>query len=131
LSQIATRLNSEDFHPPKRTTRFTKGILCRFLREREVRSRQGVQSEPDPQCLKPNEWWLPDLAGQLSMPIATLHRWRRVGWVRARKLDEPRGRWAVYADADELGRLHRLRDARHQHPGPYPAELVNPRSNDD
>ena len=131
LSQIATRLNSEGFHPPKRTTRFTKGILCRFLREREVRSGKRVRTEPDPLCLKPNEWWLPDLASQLSMPIATMHRWRRVGWVRARKLDEPRGRWAVYADADELGRLRRLRNARHQHPGPFPAELINPKPNDD
>lgn len=126
LSQIATTLNSEGFHPPKRTKRFTKGILCRFLRDREVRAGQRVPADPGTLSLKVDEWWLADLAGKLSMPIATMHHWRRVGWIRARKLDEPRGRWALYADADELDRLSRLRDARHQHP--YPAELVTPKS---
>ncbi|MBV8230173.1 MAG: hypothetical protein JO329_09355 [Planctomycetaceae bacterium] len=43
------------------------------------------------------------------MSLDTLRRWMRVGWVRARKLSDTRGRWAVWADAEELDRLGRLR----------------------
>ncbi|MCA9027293.1 MAG: hypothetical protein KDA86_18940 [Planctomycetaceae bacterium] len=100
--------------------RITKEILSRFLRDREVRAGKRVPADPGTLRLKVDEWWLAD--------IATMHRWRRVGWIRARKLDEPRSRWALYAHADELDRLRRLRDARHQHP--YPAELVTSKSAD-
>ena len=37
-----------------------------------------------------------------SMPIATLHRWQRVGWLTSRKVAAAGGRWAIYADADEI-----------------------------
>ena len=43
------------------------------------------------------------------MPQATLHRWVRVGWVRARKLPTPGGHWVIWADADELDRMRRIR----------------------
>ena len=38
-----------------------------------------------------------------AAPLAAL------GWVHAAKLDEPRGRWVLWADEDELERLSRLR----------------------
>lgn len=129
LSQIAAALNAEGFHPPKRSSRFTKGIISRFLRERQARTGTRVRTEPDGQQLRPHEWWLADLASELSMPLATLHRWRRVGWVNARKVAEARGRWALYADAAELNRLRRLRDAPRGSSQPYPNELITPISN--
>ena len=43
------------------------------------------------------------------MPQATLHRWRRVGWVRARKLPVAGGAWVLWADAEEQRRLRQLR----------------------
>jgi hypothetical protein len=49
------------------------------------------------------------LARELAMPQATLHRWIRVGWVHARKLPTPGGHWVIWADADELDRMRRLR----------------------
>ncbi len=61
------------------------------------------------------------------MPIATLHRWQRVGWVSSRKVTAAGGRWAIYADDDELLRLRRLRDSRRGWPQPYPIELTTPK----
>jgi hypothetical protein len=56
-----------------------------------------------------DEWWPADLAARLGMSLDALRRWMRVGWVHARKLSDPRGRWTVWADAEELDRMERLR----------------------
>jgi hypothetical protein len=77
--------------------------------------------------LRANVWWLAVLAAELSMPIATLHRWQRVGWIISRKVTMAGGRWAIDADADELLRLRRLRDSPRAWPQPYPAELTTPK----
>jgi DNA invertase Pin-like site-specific DNA recombinase len=127
LSQIAQTLNAEGFHPPKRSPRFTKGIMSRFLRERAVRAGILLRSTADQHPLKPNEWWLVTLAAELSMPIATLHRWQRVGWISSRKVPFAGGRWAIYADTDEINRLKRLRDAPRGWPQPYPKDLTTPK----
>lgn len=92
LTQIAATLNAEDFHPPKRSRAFTAGILGRFLRDRGVRTGPLLRSVTDEQHLEADEWWLADLAAALPMPIATLHRWQRVGWVTARKVAAAGGR---------------------------------------
>ena len=104
LSEIAATLNEEGFHPPKRASQFSKGILSRFLRERQAQTNSRVPPDPNQQHLEADEWWLADLALELSMPIATLHRWRKVGWVHSRKVTAVRGRWAIYADAAERDR---------------------------
>jgi DNA invertase Pin-like site-specific DNA recombinase len=107
-AQIAATLNQDGFHPPKRTDRFAAGMIQRLL------SRCGLtRRRPTPQehrrSLARDEWFLADLADHLEIPGETLHRWRRVGWVHGRKQEEPRGRWILWADADELGRLRQLR----------------------
>lgn len=127
LSEIATALNGEGFHPPKRSPSFTKEILSRFLRERGVRTGVLPRSVTNEHHLEANEWWLADLAATVSMPLATLHRWQRVGWVTSRKVAAAGGRWAIYADADELLRLCCLRDAPRGWPQPYPTELITPK----
>jgi len=127
LSQIATTLNSEGFHPPKRSRRFTQAILSRFLRERGIRTGPLPRGVTDKQQLEADEWWLADLASQLKMPIATMHRWQRVGWVTSRKVTAAGGRWAIHADADELLRLRRLRDSPRGWPQPYSDELITPK----
>jgi DNA invertase Pin-like site-specific DNA recombinase len=127
LADIAAKLNAEGFHPPKRSRQFTPAILSRFLRERGVRIGPLPRSVSDNGHLQADEWWLADLAAELAMPTATLHRWQRVGWVTSRKVTEAGGRWAIYADADELVRLHRLRDAPRGWPQPYPTELITPK----
>lgn len=127
LAQMAATLNAEGFHPPKRSKRFTAAILSRFLRERRIRTGPLPRSVTDEQHLETNEWWLADLAAALSMPIATLHRWQRVGWVTSRKVTAAGGRWALHADAHELLRLRRLREAPRSWPQPYPTELTTPK----
>ena len=127
LSEIAAALNAEGFHPPKRTSQFSKGILSHFLRERQAQTGTRSRLESNERHLKAGEWWLADLASELSMPIATLHRWKCVGWVSSRKVMEAGGRWAIYADAGELERLSRLRQAPRGWPQPYPTELITPR----
>jgi hypothetical protein len=127
LSEIATTLNAEGYHPPKRSLYFTKGILSGFLRERGVRIGSRPRSAKDQRHLQADEWWLADLATKLRMPIATLHRWQRVGWVTSRKVLAAAGRWAIYADADELLRLRRLRDSPRGWPVPYMKEMITPK----
>jgi hypothetical protein len=77
--------------------------------------------------LDADEWWLADLAAKLSMPIATLHRWQRVGWLTSRKVTSAGNRWAIFADADELSRLTSLRASPRSWPNPYPPELTTPK----
>jgi len=79
--------------------------------------------------LQQGEWLLTDLARQLGMPSATLHRWRKVGWVQARKLPVPGGHWALWAEGAELKRLSRLRGySRKRRDEPIPAELTTPKT---
>ena len=85
------------------------------------------RSMTDEQHLAADEWWLADLAAELAMPTATLHRWQRVGWVASRKVAAAGGRWAIRADPDELDRLRRLRDSPRGWPQPYPTELITPK----
>ena len=127
LAEVAATLNAEDFHPPKRTRQFTKDMLACFLRERGIRSGALPRSVTDEGHLEADEWWLADLAAKLAMPIATLHRWQRVGWLTSRKVTEAGGRWAIYADADELTRLRRLRQSPRGWPQPYLTELITPK----
>jgi hypothetical protein len=127
LTEIAETLNAEGFHPPKRSPRFSKGILSCFLRERAVRNGPLRQRVTNAQHLHADDWCLADLAAKLFMPIATLHRWQRVGWVASRKVTAAGGRWVIDADADELLRLRRLRDAPRGWPRPCPADLITPK----
>jgi hypothetical protein len=78
--------------------------------------------------LRRGEWLLTDLARELQMPSATLHRWRKVGWVKARKLPVPGGHWAIRAPGTELKQLARLRKyQRTRRDLPIPAELTTPK----
>jgi len=94
---------------------------------------KGGRSGPRPHVLsakgmlRRGEWLLTDLARKLQMPSATMHRWRKVGWVQARKLPVPGGHWAIRAGTPELKRLARLRKyQRTRRDQPIPAELTTP-----
>jgi DNA invertase Pin-like site-specific DNA recombinase len=126
MAAVARCLNQEGFRPPKRAPRFTSGMVAGFLAK-------GGRSGPRPVALSATgllqrgEWLLTDLARHLGMPSATLHRWRQVGWVQARKLAVPGGHWALWADAAELERLARLRGHhRARRDLPIPTELTTP-----
>ena len=96
------------------------------------------RSGPRPQALsaagllRKGEWLLSDLARELQMPSATLHRWRQVGWVHSRKLPVPGGHWAIWADRKERKRMARLRQFRRSWlvKSP-PLDLTTPKPRDD
>ena len=110
LNQVAEQLNREGFRPPKRRRDFTAAMLAHLLAKRSPPKHRPT-AMTDRSTLGPHEWWLSDLARHLDMPMATLHRWRTVGWIHARKVGVAGGRWALWADDSELDRLRRLRVA--------------------
>jgi hypothetical protein len=127
MAEVANCLNDEGFHPPKRAPHFTGSMVAGFLAK-------GGRSGPRPRALATTgmlakgEWLLSDLARDLGMPSATLHRWRKVGWVQARKLPVAGGHWAIWADSTERKRLARLRKyQRRRRDQPIPAELTTPK----
>jgi hypothetical protein len=104
---IAHNLNQAGFRPPKRTDTFNAQSVADLLRSLGL-------TQPDPPSLpttplQPHEWWLTDLAATLQMPPVTLYCWLRQGLLQARQLDPPSRKWIVWADEQELDRLHQFR----------------------
>jgi DNA invertase Pin-like site-specific DNA recombinase len=130
FEQIAEHLNREGFSPPKRTDRFNGGMVARLL------SRCGLhgprpRAMGDGSVLKPHEYWLTDIARKLNMPIATVHKWQRLGWMHSRKAAGASGRLVIWADDDELERLRQLRAYQRKWPEPrYPQALTRPKERD-
>src|SRR5439155_565617 len=108
MDEVAECLNAEGFRPAKRVERFTGGMVSGLLARRcaagALRRGKGVAG-----LMEKGEWLLGDLARHLGLPQVTLHRWRKGGWVRARKLDVAGGLWAVWATGEEMRRMGRLR----------------------
>ena len=81
--------------------------------------------------LRPPEYWLADGAREVPMPSATVHKSQRLGWVHSRTGPVASGRWALWADADELERLRQLRASQRKWPEPrYPQALTTPKRRD-
>jgi DNA invertase Pin-like site-specific DNA recombinase len=128
--QIAEQLNREGFYPPKRTDHFTGETVARLLRRRGLHGPRP-RTMVDASVLRAHEYWLADLAREVPMPIATLHKWQRLGWVHSRKVPVASGYWAIWADADELERLRQLRAYQRKWPEPrYPQTLITPKRRD-
>jgi DNA invertase Pin-like site-specific DNA recombinase len=126
MDDVASTLNAEGFLPPRRVTRFSGGMIAGLL-ARTYASAGAGHGERVAGALKKGEWLLGDLARHLGMPTATLHHWRKAGWVRARKLSVSGGLWAIRATGSERRRLSRLRRYQQSHPNqPIPAELTTP-----
>jgi DNA invertase Pin-like site-specific DNA recombinase len=121
VAEIARRLDQEGFRPASGRAHFTRGSV------RQLLLRWGLAGLREEEVLRAGEWRLPDLARELRVHPSKLRRWIQLGWVRSR---HPRGVWShiVWADAEELRRLGRLRDHAEAHRfAPYPAELTTPR----
>jgi hypothetical protein len=104
---MAQQLNAEGWRPAKRRQTFTADMVGALL------ARQGLgvsPSRPRAVARKPDEWTLPELAYTLAMPEPTLYSWLRKGHLKARR-DQGSGQWLLWADASELQRLRRLRQA--------------------
>jgi DNA invertase Pin-like site-specific DNA recombinase len=126
--EIAATLNQEGFHPAKRRETYNRSMVRQLLSRRgRTGPRPRVASDGDP--LQANEWWLSDLSRELEMPQPTVHSWLRRGWIGSRKSAIAGGRWILWADAEELARLRRLRcSPRSWSDTPYPAELTTPKT---
>jgi DNA invertase Pin-like site-specific DNA recombinase len=118
MAEVAAALNGEGFLPPKRAERFSGGMVAGFLSRRNGTAGKGGSREAA--GLAKGEWLLGDLARQLGMPQTTLHLWRKAGWVRARKLADAGGRWAIWATGRERQRLGRLRRHQQEKPNQVP-----------
>ena len=125
--QIAEALNREGFRPPKRRETYNAAMVQLLLARRgHPGPRPEELTGDDPRGN--DEWWLSDLSRELGMPQPTVHSWIRRGWIRGRKLPGVGGRWILWADAEDLDRLRRLRAYRRTWPDEtYPAELTTPR----
>ncbi len=122
---IAETLNAEGFSPPKRCGPFTAPVVRQLLVRRGLIGNERTHGGP----LRPNEWWLVDLACALQTSPLKLRDWIVRGWVTARQTPV-QGYWIAWADEQELSRLRKLSAHSRRGVTGYPAELTTPRSTD-
>ena len=122
LGQIAARLNSEGFVPPRRRGAFTSGTIGSLVRELGL---VGELFRDD--LVGEDEWWIPDLAQKLGVIAQKVHYWVKRGWVHARRT--PTGKHLiVWADEDEVHRLGQLAGRKNSWIAARHPELVIPKS---
>jgi hypothetical protein len=109
IAQIAERLNTEGFRPPKRIPAFTPNAVTDLLRAVGIH-RSHIPARGNRPALGQHEWWLRDLAAHLGMPEVTLDSWV-TGYLH------PQARLRVVrADPAEVERLRALHQVpRGQH----------------
>jgi hypothetical protein len=105
-SAIAGRLNAAGFRPPQRAARFSGEMVRRLTAHLgwARRARHGSAAG-----LGPDEYRPMGLARRLGISRDTVRRWRRAGWVTARRDED--GHRVIWADASERRRpqeLHQL-----------------------
>jgi DNA invertase Pin-like site-specific DNA recombinase len=111
-AQIATKLTTEGFRPPKRCEAFTAAAVSDLLRAAGAQHPRNPARRP---LLAEHEWWLRDLAACLGMSAITLDSWVRRGWA-AGYLHPAINRIVVRADPAEVERLRVLHQTpRGQH----------------
>lgn len=106
---IAEQLAHDGYRTSRNQARFRPETIRLLMNRLGLRQ---PQRRPRDQ-LKPQEWWLTDLARQLEIPSGTRYRWLRRGELQAYQ-HATRQRWVVWADPTELERLRQAR-ARSQH----------------
>ena len=122
LAQIAARLNDEGFVPPRRRGVFKEATIGSLMRELGL---VGELFRDD--LVEKDEWWIPDLAGELGVIPQKIHYWVKQGWVHSRRT--PSGKHLiVWADKDELHRLRQLATGKNSWIATRHPELVIPKS---
>jgi DNA invertase Pin-like site-specific DNA recombinase len=131
-SRIADRLNADGFHPPKLGEKFGPSAVAKILTDRHPIGPRPL-AMADARLRRADEWWMSDLARHLGIYRTRLLGWALRGYVHGRIVPEVNRRWLIWADADELERLRRLRDCSRNHSyGPaYPPRLTTPKVRDD
>jgi DNA invertase Pin-like site-specific DNA recombinase len=120
--QMADQLNQEGFHPTGRRKTFCAMTVRQLLSRWQLSGERHETVE-----LGPDEWWLSDLARKLKVSPATVRRWIDRRWMHCRRSPQ-HGYHLLWADADELERLGRLRDHGRTYPKiPSPPALTTPK----
>ncbi len=120
--QMADQLNQEGFHPTGRRKTFCAMTVRQLLSRWQLSGERHETVE-----LGPDEWWLSDLARKLKVSPATVRRWIDRRWVHCRRSPQ-HGYHLLWADADELERLGRLREHGRTYPKiPSPPALTTPK----
>ena len=112
VEEIAERLNSEGYSPPRGATRFDRTRVNSAMVRMGLLGPRGTRTI-NPEDIRPNEWRVRDLAAQLQMPRTSLRRWFHKRWVRGRYTAGNTSCLLLWADKGELARLRRLRDWPH------------------
>ena len=118
--QIAARLNEEGISPARQRNPFSRELVWQLLSRFGLTKKQEV-IQPGPQ-----EWHLAALAEHLGVKEIRLRRWARNGWVHASQTC-PNAPWILWADSDELQRLHQLQAAYTPGICRYSKELTTPK----
>jgi len=121
LRDIARILNEEGFQRPWCKRPFSKAAV------RDLLSRRGIgQDKRVITQLGENEWWPKDLAKAVGVPVWKMEFWADKCWVHCRQT--PIRKWSIlWADAEEVERLKKLR-ARSRHGcHKHPEELTTPK----
>ena len=113
--RIAEILNNEGFRSPLQGERMSAHSVRALLRNDE-RFTMPMRRKSFSQCLDEGERWLQDLATDLKMPYGCLHAWIRRGWIVSRQIAEAGRMHAVKVNSQEMARLRKLREHRHQSP---------------
>jgi len=101
--ELARTLNTEGFTPPRRKGGYSKRSLAPLL------TKLGLVDEFHAAgILQQSEWLARDLAQELSVRPQKIHYWIKQGYVHSRRT--PQRHWIVWADDDELQRLHKLKE---------------------
>ncbi len=119
---IAEQLNQENFHPPKRSGKFTAPVIYQLLKRRSLIGNERSHDE----LLREAEWWLTDLARELEMSHLKLRDWATRQWLHSRKTPV-QGRWILWADHDEVSRLRQLLDQSRRGVNAYSNDLKTPK----
>lgn len=117
---IAAHLNAEGFRTPKGKSFTAQTVRTLFSRLGLSQSRTALEY---PEGCGKHEWWIRDLARELGVSVNGIMGWIQQGWVNARQLSKGCRYWIVWANAEELERLRRLRNHRQT---PFPPELTKP-----
>jgi len=121
VSQMADRLNVEGFVPPRRRGVYSEGVLSPLLRK------LGLACEfQQKEILRDNEWWVRDLSKQLSVGTQKVYYWIKQQWIHSRR-SPVKKHWIVWADADEIERLQKLKAHQSSWTGARVPELTTPK----
>jgi DNA invertase Pin-like site-specific DNA recombinase len=121
IPAIAETLNNEGFVPPRRQGKYTLNNLPALM------GKLGLVGELFRDALlEKDEWRLADLARKLNVRNQKVRYWASQGWVHSRRT--PSGKYYIlWADAEELRRLRKLKTKKNSYLAVKHPDLVTPK----